>query len=236
MTEADFCISEPTPARARDESTDDSPVLLSGAYERRGELSDRLLRMLPHVLRVPSSPGGQAVAPLLAAEIAQQRPGQQVVLDRILDWLLVTALRAWFDDPDTDAPQWCRALNDSVVGTALRLLHDDPAHRWTVASLAAKSGVSRATLARRFTSMVGESPMAYLASWRVDRAADLLRHTDYTMDAVARRVGYANAFALSVAFKRINGTRPGELRRDRPATPAPGDVAGPADDPPARAV
>jgi AraC-like DNA-binding protein len=81
-----------------------------------------------------------------------------------------------------------------------------------VASLAAEAGVSRATLARRFTDLVGEPPMSHLAGWRTCLAADLLRETDDTVGAIARKVGYADAFALSVAFKRVHGIRPTEHR------------------------
>jgi AraC-like DNA-binding protein len=86
-----------------------------------------------------------------------------------------------------------------------------------VASLAAKSGVSRAALARRFTAQVGEPPMTYLASWRIDLAADLLRETDATVGSIARRVGYANTFALSVAFKRLRGITPTQHRITAPS-------------------
>jgi AraC-like DNA-binding protein len=103
-------------------------------------------------------------------------------------------------------------MDDPVVAEALGLIHDDPARPWTVASLAAKAGVSRATLARRFAARVGEPPMAYLAQWRIALAADLLRQSDGTVSSIARRVGYANVFALSVAFKRLRGVTPSEYR------------------------
>ena len=99
----------------------------------------------------------------------------------------------------------------------LRLLHDAPAHPWTVAEAAAKVGVFRAALARRFPAKGGEPPMAYLANWRIALAADLLRQTDLTVDAIARKVGYANGYALSVAFKRLRGTRPSAHRNAEPA-------------------
>ncbi len=90
-----------------------------------------------------------------------------------------------------------------------------------MAELAAGVGVSRAALARRFTALVGEPPMAYLTGWRIALAADLLRQTDHTVGTIARKVGYANAFALSVAFKRLRGTRPSEHRSAVPVPRAP---------------
>jgi AraC-like DNA-binding protein len=219
VTEADYCPDgagiEP---RTCGTPADGAAVLLSGAFERRGELSERLLHALPAVLVVP---GPSPPVEMLAGEITRDRPGQQLVLDRLLDLMLVAALRSWFDNPDTSAPAWCRALDDPVVGVALRLLHDTPAHPWTVAELAAKVGVSRAALARRFTAQVGEPPMAYLTSWRLALAADLLRETDHTVSTIARKVGYANAFALSVAFKRVRGIRPSEHRGAHAASASP---------------
>ena len=88
----------------------------------------------------------------------------------------------------------------------------------TVAGLAAATGASRAAFARRFTALVGQPPMTYLTHWRLDLAADLLRKDDVTVDTVARQVGYANAFALTVAFKRVRGITPRQHRNgDHPA-------------------
>ena len=136
----------------------------------------------------------------------------QAVLDRLLDLLLLSALREWFARPEVEAPAWYRASLDPVVGRALRLLHDEPARAWTVAELADEAGVSRATFARRFTELLGEPPKSYLTSWRLTLAADLLSRTERTVDAIARQVGFSNAYALSVAFKRLHGTRPSAYR------------------------
>ena len=95
-----------------------------------------------------------------------------------------------------------------MVGPALRLVHDRPAEPWTVGSMAATVGVSRATLARRFTDLVGEPPMSYLTSWRIALAADLLADPARTVAGIARQVGYASPFALSAAFQRVTGTSP----------------------------
>ena len=188
------------------------PALLTGTYDARGSVSDRVLGALPPVAVVP------AAAPpmeIVLREIAGDRPGRHAVLDRALDVLLVDTLRAWFDRPESSAPAWYRAYTDPVIGQGLRLVDENPAHAWTVAELASKVGLSRATFAKRFADLVGQPPMAYVTEWRLCLAADQLRTTDATVDTIARRVGYANAYALSVAFKRVYGTRPSEHRADR---------------------
>ncbi|MFJ4096192.1 AraC family transcriptional regulator [Kitasatospora sp. NPDC089913] len=195
---------------------DDRPsVMLSGTYLAEHEIGRRLLGHLPTLLVRPAGADTteDTLVRLLATEVTRAEPGQEVVLDRLLDLLVVGVLRSWLAAPDGSAPGWLRAQADEVVGPALRLLHDDPARPWTVAALATEVGVSRAGLARRFTALVGEPPMAYLANWRLAVAADLLRDPGLTVAAVARRVGYGDAFALSTAFKRVRGLTPQEHRR-----------------------
>jgi AraC-like DNA-binding protein len=191
---------------------DGAAMMLTGTYQLRGEISRRLLDALPRSLVLPEDAWDCPVIPLLAAEIAKDEPGQEVVLDRLLDLLLIAVLRAWFSRPEAKAPAWYQALADPVVGRALRMLHHNPAHPWTVAELAAATGLSRASLARRFTELVGEPPMAFLTGWRLALAADLLRESDATVGAVARQVGYGSSFALSTAFKRERGVSPQEYR------------------------
>ncbi|MFI6245656.1 AraC family transcriptional regulator [Streptomyces sp. NPDC051016] len=193
-------------------SLDGGTVVFIGTYLLRGEISGRLLEALPPLLTLTADVWECPLTPLLMAEIVRDEPGQEVVLDRLLDLLVIAALRAWFARPEAEAPGWYRALADPVVGRVLRLLQDDPAHPWTVAALAAKAGVSRAALARRFTELVGEPPMTYLTGWRLALAADALRDTDDTLETIARRVGYGSAFALSSAFKRVYGVSPQEHR------------------------
>jgi AraC-like DNA-binding protein len=190
--------------------------LLTGAYALTGEVGSRLLRTLPPVVVLRAADWDSPLAALLAAEVERDAPGQEAVLDRLLDLLLITALRAWFARPEAAPPAWYAASADPIVGRALQLLHHNPAHPWTVATLATATGVSRATLARRFTDLVGEPPMAFLTGWRLALAADLLRDPDATLGAVARQVGYGSPFALSTAYKRAHGVSPRE-RRPAPA-------------------
>lgn len=190
----------------------DPAVLFSGTYLEPGEIGRRLLSALPPLLVRRAEGADAALVRLLAEETEKDLPGQELVLDRLLDLLLIGLLRGWLADPEGDAPGWYRAYADPVVGPALRLLHADPAHGWTVAALAAKTGTSRSALARRFTEVMGEPPMAYLTDWRLTLAADLLREPQTTVAEAARRVGYGTAFALSAAFKRVRGMSPQEYR------------------------
>lgn len=192
---------------------DGATLLASGTYQVSGSVSGRLLAALPRVVHVEREHVQSSIMDLLSAEVERDEPGQQVVLDRLLDLALVAALRGWFARPAADPPGWYRAHGDPLVGAALRIMHDDPARSWTVASLAAATGASRAAFARRFTTLVGQPPMTYLTQWRLDVAAGALRDTDATIASIARQVGYANAFALTVAFKRERGSTPQQFRR-----------------------
>ncbi|MFJ5679134.1 cupin domain-containing protein [Streptomyces sp. NPDC093097] len=210
-------------------------TLIVGAYPVRGEISRRLLDALPVVLRVGGGDTADPVLDHLAAEVRVDAPGQQVVLDRLLDWMLVCTLREWFDRPGGEPPAWWAAQRDPVAGEALRLLHAEPAAPWTVSALAERTGVSRSTLAKRFTDQVGEPPLTYLTHWRMTLAADLLvEQKSMTIADVARAVGYSDPFGFSAAFKRVRGANPSEFRRTAtaasPATerPAPGPTT-PAD-------
>jgi AraC-like DNA-binding protein len=181
------------------------------AYEGRSEVSARLLDALPTVLVLRAGEWETPLVDLLAAEAANDGPGQEAYLDRLLDLLLIAVLRTWFDR-DENAPTWWHAEHDPMVGPALKLIYNNPAHPWTVANLAAAVGSSRAVFASRFTEQVGEPPIAFLTSWRLALAADLLRSSQATIAAVARQVGYSTPFALSSAFKRAYGVSPNTYR------------------------
>jgi AraC-like DNA-binding protein len=189
-------------------------VMLSGTYERTTAIGQRLLAALPPLLVLPAGTWDSPLVAFLGDEIVKEEPGQEVVLDRLLDLLVIAALRSWFSRSSGEAPAWYAAHSDPVVGRALRVIYNSPAHPWTVASLAAEVGVSRAALARRFTDLVGEPPMTFLTNWRLTLAADLLRDPDATVGAVARQVGYGSPFALSSAFKRVRGVSPRQYRVD----------------------
>ncbi|MFZ1116648.1 MAG: AraC family transcriptional regulator [Propionibacteriaceae bacterium] len=190
----------------------EATLLVTGTYVARGAISQRLLAALPPVVHVQYPKSDQTLIDVLANEMGKDQLGQQAVLDRLLDLLLVSTLRAWFDRPDAMPPGWYRAQSDPVVGRALLLIQHNPDRPWTLASLAAAVGMSRAGLARRFGNLVGEPPMTFLTTWRLALAADLLSETSDTLDHIARQVGYSNAFALSAAFRRERGMSPREHR------------------------
>ncbi|NEC88435.1 AraC family transcriptional regulator [Streptomyces sp. SID12501] len=190
----------------------DSTLLLSGLYTVDHGVPSRLLAALPALAVIEAELGSCPVSSATFEEITREEPGQQILLNRTLDLMLITALRAWFTRPGAQIPAWYRAHGDPVVGPALRLLQADPARPWTLPALAAETGVSRANLARRFTALVGRPPMTYLREQRLTLAADLLREPDATLARVADRVGFSNAFALSAAFKREHGVSPNEYR------------------------
>ena len=186
-------------------------MLLTGVYESAGEISAGLLRALPPLLAVDAGALDSPLVALLSDEIVKDAPGQEAVLDRLLDLLLIAALRAWFAR-GADAPGWYRA--SPTRSSAPRCAHctTSPAHPWTVAELAKAGGVSRAALARRFNDLVGEPPMSFLTGWRIALAADLLLEPGATVGSVAAQVGYGSPFALSAAFKRLRGVSPQQYR------------------------
>ncbi|WP_221032849.1 AraC family transcriptional regulator [Actomonas aquatica] len=187
-------------------------LFLVGSYDSAGDISARLRDALPPLLWVKQAEWDSPLVDLLSAEMARDAPGQAAVLDRLLDMLLIAVLRTWFARGESRATPWYQAKGDPVVTRTLKLIHQQPAEPWTLARLAAAVGVSRASLARRFQEIVGESPMAFLTQWRLALAADLLSEPDATVGTVAEQVGYGSPYALSAAFKRVRGISPSEHR------------------------
>ncbi|MFF0201269.1 AraC family transcriptional regulator [Streptomyces sp. NPDC005017] len=187
-------------------------ALVVGAYRASGHRHERLLRALPPVLVVTEDAEVCAWLESSAADAARFSSGSQALMDRLLDWALVCTLRTWFDQAGADAPSWYRGLADPVLAPALHAFHGRPADTWTVASLAAQAGVSRALFARRFTELMGPPPLAYLTECRMDDAEALLADTDLSLAQIAKTVGYADAFGFSAAFKRHKGVSPSAFR------------------------
>ncbi len=173
---------------------------------------------LPEVIHLPARLDRHAqlrsAVELLSSDARQDRPGTDVALPALLDLLIVYTLRSWLEEQcPEEAGGWCAALKDPAVAAALDRIHRDPAHSWTVQGLASSVGLSRTTFAARFSSYVGQSPMAYLTWWRLSTASRLLRETNAPLAVVARQVGYGSEFAFAHAFKREFGTAPGAFRK-----------------------
>lgn len=194
----------------------DSPaVLLCGAYLLDRARPHPLLAELPDVIHLPAGDGDdpslRAAVDLLWREHDRQRPGGSAVVSALLDMLLLYIIRTWLDrHPDTG---WAAALGDPAIARSLRAIHEDPARGWTVETLGAEAGLSRAAFSKRFTALVGQPPLTYVTWWRMILAARLLRETDAPVAAVAQRAGYTSEFAFARAFKREYGMAPGSYRR-----------------------
>jgi AraC-like DNA-binding protein len=211
-----------TPEQFRARHTDDehsgdehATVFLCGAYRFSGDIGRGLLEALPPMLHLPPAdhdPLNDVIA-LLSRELATPEPGQQTVLDRLLDVVLVHAIRTSFRQ-SISAPRWYQASADSRLAAALRAIHADAAHRWTVPELASLSGLSRAAFARAFQDALGQAPMQYLTEWRMTLARDHLRSGELTLTQIADRTGYTSPYAFAAAFRRHNGQPPGRWRRD----------------------
>lgn len=156
---------------------------------------------------------------LLGAELENQRIGSDGIVPALIDSLLLYILRAWLEQQSTGAAAgWAAALRDPGIAPALSAIHQDPAAGWTVEALADRAGLSRAAFARRFATLVGEPPLAYLTRWRMTTAATLLRESDAPLSAVAARAGYGSEFAFAKAFKREYGLPPGGYRHQARVT------------------
>ncbi|MCK8680166.1 AraC family transcriptional regulator [Streptomyces lichenis] len=190
----------------------ETTALIVGAYRASGMRHERLLRTLPPVLVVTEDAEVCTWLEAAAIDAARHSAGSQALMDRLLDWALVCTLRTWFARAGADAPGWYRGLADPVLAPALESFNERPAEAWTVASLAARAGVSRALFAKRFTELMGRPPLAYLTECRMDEAEALLSETDLGIARIAKSVGYADAFGFSAAFKRHKGLSPSAFR------------------------
>lgn len=184
-----------------------------------------LVSMLPRVIHLPRRGGDEAgwLQPLLALAASESRAhriGGECMLGRMSELLFVEVVRRWVELQPAGEAGWLNGLRDPAVGRALALLHERPAHGWTLEGLARASGMSRSALADRFTHFVGQPPMQYLARWRMQIAAGALASGGATVSEAASQAGYSSEAAFSRAFKKLVGTPPAEWRRRR-LTPAP---------------
>jgi len=191
-------------------------LLVCGGVRFAGPVAHPFLEALPPVLVLRRGQGEgwlAATLALLGDEARAARAGGPAVLTRLMDILVIQAIRAWLEGDAARGADWRGALRDPQVGPTLALMHRRPGEPWTVASLAATAHLSRSVFSERFTRLVGVPPMRYLARWRMHLAGGLLREDRLGVGEVTRRLGYGSEAAFSRAFKRHSGTAPGSLRR-----------------------
>ncbi|MDE2397241.1 MAG: AraC family transcriptional regulator [Burkholderiales bacterium] len=175
-----------------------------------------LIGALPHQLHLRGGELGPWTVQLLdqaVAESRERRAGSAAVLERASEFVFVDAARRYLDTLPADAAGWFAALRDRHVGRAIALLHERPAHAWSVEELGHAVGLSRSALHERFVELAGQSPMQYLTNWRMQLGAGLLRQRQAKVAAVALEVGYESEAAFARAFKRLMGQPPAAWRR-----------------------
>jgi AraC-like DNA-binding protein len=193
-------------------------TFVCAAFDYDLDVAEPLMSRLPSLILVPADPvAGRdvaAIVALLGMEVGARRPGSRAAAARLIDTLLIAAIRHWLDEQAGDeSPSWLHALRDPAIARVLAVLHQRPGEPWTVAALAREVHLSRATLARRFAELVGEPPLTYLARWRMHVAAQRLKYSTDSVETIAGEVGYTSEFAFNRAFSRHRGQPPGRYRR-----------------------
>ena len=179
-----------------------------------------ILSSLPQVLHLPRVGDGwlSTLPSQVLREWRNPRSGSATVLTRLAEVMFIEVLREYIATMQVDQRGWLAALKDPLIGAALACMHERPAYQWTIAELAREVAASRSAVAERFTDVVGIPPMQYLAKWRIQLAADLLRGGTLKVAAIASRVGYDSEAAFSRAFKRETGESPAAWRASRAAS------------------
>ena len=190
--------------------------ILCAHYQHDPAVSTQILTLLPELVHLRADHGGSCLSDtvrLLGRELAHPQMATEVILNSLVDILLIQLLRVWLEtQPAQLEGTWLGVLGDPMIQKALSKLHQDPARDWTTADLAAEIHVSRATLSRRFPTVIGQTPAAYLKRWRMDLAALRLRDTDDDLETVAAAVGYTSVYAFSRAFSQARSQPPGRYR------------------------
>jgi AraC-like DNA-binding protein len=191
--------------------------MLGGYFHFDRANAELLLKLLPAAVHVRRGEAGSArlrrIVQWLADEAETHRPARDLVLDRLVEVLLVEALRFRLAAASSEEQGLLAGLADPALARPLRGIHVDLARRWTVAELARTAAMSRAVFAERFTRKVGTPPMQYLLEWRMAIAKDLLRRERPPLAELAERVGYQSASAFSTAFTRFVGSPPSQFAR-----------------------
>ena len=172
-----------------------------------------LVSLLPQLIRVRGEARLATLVQLLGDESRAARPARDVIMARLLEVLLIEALRAMTQT--SLSPGLLRGLADDRLAAAIRRMHERPTERWTVPKLAEQAAMSRSAFFDRFRREIGVAPMEYLLAWRMALAKNLLRKSDIAIAEVAERVGYGSASTFSVAFSRYVGMPPTHYTREQ---------------------
>jgi AraC-like DNA-binding protein len=188
-------------------------------------LSEVFLAGLPKMLKVhvANEPSGQWLENSIRFSVGEgegSNAGRGLVLAKLAELLFVETLRRYISALPADEIGWLAGARDPVIGKALALLHKEPGDPWTISNLARQVGLSRTRLAARFRHFLGESPIAYLAQWRLKLGAEMLQSTEDSVSEVAAAVGYGSEAAFNRAFKREFDCPPAQFRRKRKGAPA----------------
>jgi AraC-like DNA-binding protein len=193
--------------------------VIAGCFTFASPESEMLVKHLQPIIYLSASgtnatPWFQSTLHFIAAEIAQDLPGSAAIVDRLAEVLFVQAMRSRIQSSlESESPSWLRALGDPQISEALRCMHAEPGHGWTVPELARGVSMSRSAFAARFRELVGETPLNYLTQWRMVRAASMLREgRPIKLAAIAAAVGYDSESSFGKAFRRIMGISPGQYR------------------------
>lgn len=188
--------------------------MLGGYFDFESPDAVLLVSLLPALVHVRGSERLALLVRLVREESLARQPGRELVLTRLVELLLIEALRATPGSHGEEArPGLLRGLADKRLAVAFRAMHADPARGWTVEQLARRSALSRSAFYERFTRAVGLPPMEYLMAWRMAMAKNLLRREELAIGEVAERVGYGSASTFSTAFSRHVGMAPGRFAR-----------------------
>ncbi len=195
-------------------------LLVSSRFALSGDHAGILLRMLPPIVHIRAQPDDSPLrwpVERMMRELRERQPGSFLVVQHLAHMILIEALRLHMADKFGSGVGWLFALTDKHIGTAIGAMHEDPAHGWTLQTLAARAGMSRSNFAQRFKQMVGTSAMDYLTRWRMMLAGDRLTNSSDPVAVIALSLGYESESAFSTAFKRVMGRSPRQYGRGRRA-------------------
>ncbi len=196
-----------------------SAQLICGVVSFDDPAARELMRRLPRILylrgdSVVASSAIRDTLRLMASELSRQQPGGEAVATRLADILIIQAIRSWLEADAEARTGWLLALQDERIGRVLEAMHSEPGREWNLDNLARTATMSRSMFSARFTSLVGETPIAYLTRWRMNLAESRLREGRSTVAALAAELGYRSEAAFNRAFTRLVGHTPGSVRRN----------------------